>query len=418
MKPFVPLEEPLEVALATFPSVSPHVRERLARLKGTGITVWPRDSAALREGVSPLAIGFITVAYDSMRLDYLAQSVNSVAEQNDERKSLVIIDNGTTGAVLEFVDALRAAGTVDVVVRVPENRFDPRMHDKNPLIDLWNLGAILAPTRFFFPLSWDDWISSNYVSEMLHLLGQNDCIAAAPLAVPVLADGTVNQAYADRIRLGNTQSRMTPGRDVLKARIGLSDARVFTAPGDLLCVDTATLVRNGGYDDMSDVSLFIKVGIYGNIGYSPAARLFWRNHNLQANRVQKGQGLVYFRTYATFPSRYGLEALLSDAGAPDLARAIPGAFREMAESVTRRSVQGSFKRGLVPGLRAALGVVSQARPSVAMRILRDARTQDLIRRETRKSLQRLKADPRGIVPQAARRIIGRVMRRIARLLSR
>lgn len=86
MKPLVPLEEPLKVALATFPTVSSHVREKLARLRGTGTTVWSRDSAALREGVRPLAIGFITVAYDSMRLDYLAQSVNSVTGQNGVRR--------------------------------------------------------------------------------------------------------------------------------------------------------------------------------------------------------------------------------------------------------------------------------------------------------------------------------------------
>lgn len=414
MNPFVPLDEPLKFALETFPSVSPHVDERLARLRETEITVWSRDSAALRDGVRPLAIGFVTVAYDSLRLDYLAQSVNSVAEQTDKRLSLVIIDNGTTGEVLEYVDSLRAVGTADVVVRVPENRFDPRKYDKNPLIDLWNLGAILSPTRFFFPLSWDDWISPNYVSEMLCLLSQNDCLAAAPLAVPVLEDGTVNRAYADRIESGNTQSRMTPGRDVLKTRIGLSDARVFAAPGDLLCVDTATLLGNGGYDDMSDVSLFIKVGMHGNVGYSPEARLYWRNHGQQANRVQKAQGIIYFRTYATFPSRYGVEALVRDAGAPELARVIPGAFREMAESVSRSSVQGSFKRGLVPGLRATLGVLSQARPGEAMRILRYVRTNSLIRRETRKSLRRLRTDPKRIIPHSARKIGGSSIRRILR----
>ena len=54
-----------------------------------------------------------------------------------------------------------------------------------------------------------------------------------------------------------------------------------------------TLIQYGGFDRSSDITEVIKFAIHGDSGFDPKAKLFWRHHDAQLNKLAKNRGVVW-----------------------------------------------------------------------------------------------------------------------------
>ncbi len=313
------------------------------------------------------AITIVCIVHDRSEL-YFEACLNSILEQSDNRYKLLVINNGCIPQISIALEQQFQAGHIDVLIWSDKHLYDPSAGDANPVINLWNLGALLGSGKFFFYINPDDFLSTNYVAEMLRLLQSESCVAAAPLVVPILEDGTTSP-HADVVRAGNQQQTFTPGNVVAMEVVKTVGQKMFTRPGGLLCVDAELLMRNGGLDCLSDHTLFFKVGIFGCIGYSPEAHMYWRYHPNQANTLQAGQGFVYFDEYANYPERHRIRDLLLAAEEPELADQIEVLFWQLGIEKSTMAVYHAFQAGFGVGLRAVLRLLGEAPAKVAACIL-------------------------------------------------
>ena len=51
----------------------------------------------------------------------------------------------------------------------------------------------------------------------------------------------------------------------------------------------------GGFDFNTDDSQILKHAIFGDSGFDPEAKLYWRHHNNQSNVVLKSKGNIFFK---------------------------------------------------------------------------------------------------------------------------
>jgi hypothetical protein len=69
--------------------------------------------------------------------------------------------------------------------------------------------------------------------------------------------------------------------------------RYFGAQGGVLFIKKDVLIQYGGFDRASDTTQIIKLAIHGESGFDPKAKLLWRHHDGQLNRVAKRKGVVW-----------------------------------------------------------------------------------------------------------------------------
>lgn len=75
----------------------------------------------------------------------------------------------------------------------------------------------------------------------------------------------------------------------------------------------------GGFDAINDLSQVFRFAIRDNSGFDPEAVRYWCNHQMQANKVQKGMGLVHYSEDSEFPDRYDIWSLHLEVAGPAFA---------------------------------------------------------------------------------------------------
>jgi hypothetical protein len=53
------------------------------------------------------------------------------------------------------------------------------------------------------------------------------------------------------------------------------------------------LIKSGGFDRSDDITQIIKHAIHGESGFDPEAKLYWRHHDGQLNKLAKSKGVVW-----------------------------------------------------------------------------------------------------------------------------
>lgn len=311
----------------------------------------------------------IVVAY-GQNLRFVQSSVESVLSQSYSNTELILVLNGVAPQVESWIRDRLGKEALVTVVSLRDGYFDPSKPDlENPIPTLWNAGLLASRGDYVYFLSYDDYLSINYVDRMVNLFKCcPTCVSAAPAVVIVDESGTAvevrKQLFSGTMERGRYSSGVELVRGVMRGSVD------FQAPGGALAHRVTSVLEAGGFDVANDLTQLFKIGVQGDIGFDTEATIYWRRHGNQANRIQKELGLVYYRDLTLLMSSYGMHARLEQLGGPQLAQEVEQYINRSAEETASNSLRDSWRDyGILPGLRAARNVVRECPPRTAWWIL-------------------------------------------------
>jgi glycosyltransferase involved in cell wall biosynthesis len=266
----------------------------IAEARESNFTYVPASTANYELG-RPIFTVIIDCYY---RLDLVRESVRSVLEQDYQNVELILVDNGAQPDVAEYVRQVHDTKPNVPLVTFAENQFSWDDIEKAVAV-CWNAALLNARGDFVCHLAYDDKLSSNYVSRMVALFVENPaCVTAAPLPVSIDDKGNPNESFNRAMERGNTRGRYTDGRLLALDLIAGNPNRLFTASGEILAIRKDVLLEHDGFDRVSDLSQVLKYAVLGDSGFDPGAKLYWRHHSGQLNRVAKRRGTIWYASSA------------------------------------------------------------------------------------------------------------------------
>jgi glycosyltransferase involved in cell wall biosynthesis len=285
--------------------------------------------------------------------DFIRHSINSVLAQSYENTEVVLIDNGSTGEIASLIEEAFLAHRKSKLLRLPEHRFDPTLADfLDPIPNLWNAGLFASVGEFVYFLSYDDALSTNYVECMVRLFQENaNCNSASPMVCSMDENAEINIDVSERLAAMNVRGRYTNG--VVLAESKMRGHDLMGAPGGLLAQRSSAVILGGGFDALNDFGQVFRFAIHGDSGFDPEAMLYWRLHDMQANKVAKGMGLVYYSEYSGYSERYGIRSLHMGVDGAAFADEFDAYWGALTADMAIWSVRDSFRGyGFVSGTAA------------------------------------------------------------------
>ena len=79
-----------------------------------------------------------------------------------------------------------------------------------------------------------------------------------------------------------------------------------------MVINKELVVKNGGYDGLIDFSQVFKFAAFGVTGYDPSAKLFWRHHSEQVNKMYDQRGEIWYAQLKKSWDESGLIELWKD----------------------------------------------------------------------------------------------------------
>ena len=236
----------------------------------------------------------ITIIIDCYyNLNLVKQSIQSILKQNYQNTELLLIDNGAEELVSDYIRQVYEKHKNIALIKFKENQFSWEDTQKIVVI-CWNVGVLHAKGLIIGHLNYDDMISRNCCSKMARLFSENsNCVTAGPLPLSIDIEGNINKEFSNRLKLGNRRPRYIDGKKLALDRIDGSPNKYLSAPGGVLFIKKDTLIQCGGFDRASDITQVIKFAIHGDSGFDPKAKLFWRHHDTQLNKLAKNRGVVW-----------------------------------------------------------------------------------------------------------------------------
>jgi hypothetical protein len=129
---------------------------------------------------------------------------------------------------------------------------------------------------------------------MAKLFTENDnCVTAGPLPVSIDINGDINKTMTNLLKGENKRDRYINGKELAIDFITGNHNKFFGAPGGILFTKKDILIQCGGFDRASDITQIIKFAIFGDCGFDPNAKLYWRHHNRQLNKTGKARGITW-----------------------------------------------------------------------------------------------------------------------------
>jgi hypothetical protein len=340
--------------------------ERFRNVQEYKLNIYSRSPRKMSENSD--LFSFIYFLYND-RLEYIRTSLRSIQEQDWGNIEIILILNGVRKLdqqvvqnILFEVQSLIDNGISIQIVDVHENLWAPLSDETtDPFPNLWNLGTWIAEGEFISFLSHDDILSTNYCNEMMKLFWSNDeCFSAAPLPVSVNSEGEINHDRSLEYQELNKRDRYTAGSLLVKSYIEKKDLISF--PGEIMSFRRGHLIEHGGIDSFHDFSQIIRLSVKGYSGFSSIAKIFWRHHNDQTNKIWAQKGYVFPKKLVTTLLSNDLYNLYSDLGQEKLFQQVNQYVRELSVKDTNSTIRISSQNyGFVSSSKALVRAVFQVR---------------------------------------------------------
>ncbi len=220
------------------------------------------------------------------RATYLAETIESALKQSYSNIEIIIVDHKALELNKEIYSKFISENDNISLVKFNEN------HGVYKVISYcWNAGLKYSKGEFVAVLNDDDYVSNNYVEKMVNLFLENPkCITAAPQPV------SVDQGLKIETELFSIRNRFLSGFELAKSIISGNGNNLISAPGGIMCFRKNSLLETGGFDIISDWSQIFKHSVLGDTGYDSEAKLYWRHHAEQSNRVMQDKGDIFYNT--------------------------------------------------------------------------------------------------------------------------
>jgi len=232
----------------------------------------------------PILSIFILAYY---KIHYLRQAVESVLDQDYQNVELILIDNDAIEDVPYYLEKVYREHPNVALLRFEENQYS--WEDITSIYVVFNVALMKANGSYVGCLSYDDKISSNYATKLMQLFIDNPaCMTAAPASCSIDKNGEedLDCQYKNRLmEKSNQRERYIDGFEIAKDTVCKLNRKLFSAFGDVMVINKELVVKNGGYDGLIDFSQVFKFAAFGVTGYDPSAKIFWRHHSEQANRM-------------------------------------------------------------------------------------------------------------------------------------
>ena len=227
------------------------------------------------------------------KLDLVKESIQSVLNQDYQNVEIVLVDNGAKENVSKYLFDIYTRYKNIALIKFKENQFSWDDTEITVVI-CWNAALLNCKGDIVSHLSYDDMLSYDCCSRMAKLFTDNDnCVTAGPLPVSIDINGKVNEEFSERLRLVNKRTKYIAGKELALDFIQGSPNKYFGAPGGVLFTKRSLLIKSGGFDRSDDITQIIKHAIHGESGFDPEAKLYWRHHSNQLNKLAKNKGIVW-----------------------------------------------------------------------------------------------------------------------------
>lgn len=333
------------------------ILERVNRLENLEYEVYGHDSHSFNPSYPVFTI--LLTVHDA-NLDYIKQSIQSIQKQTYENTELIIIDNGSTGAISAYINEIFLTDQDIKLLRVACNQYDPLAGDQNPIIDLWNAGLFASEGSYIYFQSYDDLLSPNYVESMVKLFQENPkCVSATPLVSSIDANSELNLEFTKALAATNSRGRYESG--VFLAQNRMRGNHLINSPGGLLAQKSDSVIELGGFDSMNDLTQIFRFAIYGEVGFEPQAMLYWRHHELQTNKENTRMGISYYREFLDLSKRYNLFDIHEKVAGLAFAEEFKRYVKTEASSNAIDGIKYSFSRyGSKSGNKALILLMKEA----------------------------------------------------------
>ena len=227
------------------------------------------------------------------KLDLVKQSIQSVLDQDYQNVEIVLVDNGAEENVSKYLYDIYTRYKNIALIKFKENQFSWKDTEVTVVI-CWNAGLLHAKGEIVGHLNYDDMLSQNCCSRMARLFVENNnCVTAGPLPLSIDFEGNINEEFSERLRINNSRKKYLSGKKLAIDYVTGNPKKYFSAPGGVLFVRKNIILETGGFDRASDVTQVIKFAIFGDSGFDPEAKLYWRHHEGQLNKIAKKKGVVW-----------------------------------------------------------------------------------------------------------------------------
>lgn len=273
------------------------INKRLMNLEKYELTILKsRKNNQIKNSVRFSIIYFL---YDT-NIEYIKNSLNSIFSQDITNIEIILILNGIESLednkkeiYFNIIQSVIKNIYNVQIINVMHNLWNPQSEDSDdPFVNLWNLGVLISNSDYVAFLSYDDQLSINYCSEMIQLfISNSNCVSAAPLPVSIDHLGKINSENSKVLKNNNSRTKYTLGRELVRDFI--NHGKKISFPGEIMSFKRDHLIRFGGIDGSNDISQIVRLNLVGLSGFSPEAKLYWRHHSQQTNKIWSMNGYIF-----------------------------------------------------------------------------------------------------------------------------
>jgi glycosyltransferase involved in cell wall biosynthesis len=302
----------------------------------------------------------IILTMHDANISYIQESFKSVFEQTYKNTEVILINHGAKGPVEELIWQAFVANKNSKLIKLPKNLYNPSaapLHD--PIINLWNAGLFCSVGDYVYFMAYDDFVSPNYTEKMTKLFIENEkCCTAAPLIVSVNESSAINEAGSFYYKKRNNRDRFTDGVELAQSYMRNKDKIIFA--GGVLSVKSNLVLSCGCFDALCDYSQLFKFAINGSSGFDSDAKLYWRSHSMQTNKIQTQMGLVYYKMYKSFLEIYDIKRFHEKVVDIDFANEFQDYFSRLLMDIPLVAFRGSYAgTGIISGLSALMRIFKE-----------------------------------------------------------